>query len=100
MRFTTAQHQRILSLIQECQRSPNDFEFVKKKGRVKINHIPSKQFFAFIHVVESQLNPQTMGIEESVSYKIKVNQNQEVIQSDWELMCRDFKEWLIQLPDL
>jgi len=97
MKFTQAHRSALHSAMGEQDLSPDNFEYVKRRGRINIIHIASKKTFAYLRRKETKIDPKTHQWIESQHFQVSRNNRQEIIEENWDRVLGQFKDWLLEL---
>ena len=94
MKFTQVHRKSIHSEMKKQQFSPEDFEYVKRKGRINIIYISTKMSFTYFRKRETSIDPTTHQWVESEYFLVSYNSQKEFIAKTWKNVTENFSEWL------
>lgn len=97
MKFSKSHRKDLLQLIEACGQEEHLFEFVKSRGRIHMYRSGTDEFFSFIQVNESNINPITKAFEEQHQFKVRTQSDPEFVLEDWAAVKTCFKDWLNKL---
>jgi len=97
MKFTQAHRRALHSAMGEQGFSPDDFEYVKRRGRINIIHIASNKTFAYLRRKETKIHPDTHQWIESQHFLVSRNNQEEVIEENWDRVLDQFTDWLQEI---
>lgn len=94
MKFTQAHRKSIHFEMRNHQFTPEDFEYVKRRGRINIIHSESKQCFTYFRKKETSIDPATQHWVETEHFLVSFNSQKEFESSTWVNVIVDFSQWL------
>ena len=94
MRFLITHHKEVIQLLERQNRAKEEFDFVKKRGRINIIERSSKKFFAYLRVKETQLDPETKQWVETSYFKVKTEEQKEHTVDNWTNVFKEMETWL------
>ena len=97
MKFVKKHRSDVLERIGHYHFKEDDFDFIKRRGRICIRHRTSNLEFAYLRKKETQLDSITRQWKHSESYKVKSGTAKEELVPDWEQVMTLFAKWLQQV---
>jgi len=95
MKFLQFEYKSLVSSIEELGFQESDFSFVKKRGKLNVNHISSDATFYFFRKTEMVLNTQRQW-EKKLEYKFGAGE-EDIFSEEWDAVLNYFKNWLTLL---
>jgi len=93
MRFLQAEYKAIVAVIESTALNTDDFQFVKKKGRVNVKYKEETEAFQFHRATNSQLDASSK-LTKSYSYSISLTGQPEIEVGEWVVVLEAFRNWL------
>ena len=94
MKFPKFHYERITELIKSYGYDPGEFYMVKRKGWIRIEHSSSAKFFTYFKKKQTTINPVTKQWEYEVSFRIKMENEPEIVVKDFDSMIKELDIWL------
>jgi len=93
MKFSSADHTKIIQVFTDQNLDPGSFAFVKSKGWVHVIFKPSNEHFAFYLKKETHLDPETKQWVKNSFYKVKKSSGQILLACDRKSLLRELRNW-------
>ena len=93
MKFPKFHYELILEIIKSNGLDVGEFNMVKRKGWIHIEHKPTLKYFSYFKKKETHLNPGTGQWEFGVLFKVKMDGPQINIEPTFDSMMELFSGW-------
>ena len=97
MQFLKKHQGEVDRAIESAGHSRQDFQFVKRKGRIRTIYTKNDRVYSYFRVKETRINSKTGKFENSDHYLISQDGSKERKVKDWDEVMEGMKEWLVGL---
>jgi hypothetical protein len=94
MKFTKAQHTRVLKAIEDANRLVEEFSFVKRKGRINIIEIQSQKSFVYFKKKTTNLDPDTQSLVSGEHFLVFHSEMKEQSFASFDGVIFNLTSWL------
>lgn len=99
MKFLQTHRKDLLSILAGLGFVTEQFNFVKRKGRIHIVYQLTGESFAYFRRKATHLHPETKQWVESETFEVTTDSGKPVMVNRWIEVCQAFEAWLQKLEN-